>query len=202
MKNFLIVLAFIFSACSSNPKITENLPEIYPPESPETEISEIESKFKVDFSPLVKYSTEKERELIAKASAKVEETVKSACFKEFILNAKLLETKGQTNAQVLDHILEMSDVVPVKMYSRRFTSAIAYRQPPEKAINLNRKFFNETKSPCRWAATMAHESLGHSLGNYTHSYKWTIEREYSVPYKLGGASDKYGGNAFSKCCQD
>lgn len=202
MRTFLILCLFSFAAFSMGSKRTQPIPEI--PRPPVTEIAEApgESKFKVDFLPIDKYSTVKERELIAKASLKVSETVASGCFKDFLLSARLLETKGQTNAQVLSNILGMIDKVEVKIYTKWGSSAIAYRQPPEKSINLNRSYFNESKSPCRWAATMAHESLGHSLGNYGHSYKWTVEREYSVPYKLGGASDKYGGNAFSKCCKD
>lgn len=200
MKTFLILLVFSFAAYSMGSKKPQPLP--MPPVPSETPTREIAGEFKVDFSPEVKHSTEKERGLIAKAALKVSETVKSGCFKDFMLSARLLETDGKSNAKVLEHILGMVDKVPVKMYLRRGSSAIAYRQPPEKSINLNRTFFNEKKSPCRWAATMAHESLGHSLGNYKHSMKWSIEREYSVPYKLGGAGDKYGGNAFSQCCKD
>ena len=158
--------------------------------------------FKVAFIPVKNYATTKEIDLIAKASLKLNETVKSQCFSDFILKAKLKETKGRTNKEVLNHFLGMSDNVPVKIYLKKFTSAIAYRQPPEKTINLNRNYFNESKSPCRWAATMAHESLGHSLGNYGHSYKWNVDREYSVPYKIGGAKKQYGSNAFEECCKD
>jgi len=203
MKIFtLLYLSLSLSAFSMGSKRPAPIPEVEKPaDPPKTEIANTE-KLSVTFTPVLKYSTEKERELIAKAAVKVNETIKSQCFKDFILAAKLLQTKGQTNAQVLAHILGMSDNVPVKIYYKKYTSAVAYRQPPEKIINLNRNYFNINKSPCRWAATMAHESLGHSLGNYDHSYKWNIDREYSVPYKLGGASEKYGGNAFSKCCKD
>lgn len=174
-----------------------------PQEPPETEIAHTGGiKFKVDFVPIEKFSTPQERELIAKAAEKVNDTVRSGCFEVFILTARLIETNGRNNPEVLEHIRGMVDKVPVKIYTKWGSSAIAYRQPPEKTINLNRSFFNSKKSPCRWAATMAHESLGHSLGNYGHSYKWTVEREYSVPYKLGGAVEKYGSNAFEKCCRD
>lgn len=165
-------------------------------------INAFPSVFKVEFSPLERFSTVKERELINLASVKIEETVKSECFKDFMLKSKLLETQGKSNTEVLAHILGMSDVIPVKIYFNRFSSAIAYRQPPEKTINLNRKYFTTRLSLCRWAATMAHEALGHSIGNYAHSFKWSVEREYSVPYKLGGAQERYGSNAFSKCCKD
>jgi hypothetical protein len=201
MKTFtLLYLALIVNAFSMGSKRPAPLPELPQPlDPPKTEIAKV---FKVKFSPAEKYASKKEIEMIEKATVKVNETVASGCFKDFILSTKLKETNGRNNLQVLEHIQGMNDVVPVKIYTKIGSSAIAYRQPPEKTINLNRSYFNESKSPCRWAATMAHESLGHSLGNYGHSYKWNIDREYSVPYKLGGAMEKYGGNAFSKCCKD
>ena len=61
-------------------------------------------------------------------------------------------------------------------------------------------YFNDSTKICEWAATMAHESIGHSLGNYGHQYKWSVTREYTVPYKIGGAAKRYGGNAFDECC--
>lgn len=202
MKIYLIFMLFSFAAFSMGIKNPNPLPELpAPTEKPKSEIAG-GILFKVEFIPEEKFSTLKERELIAKAALKIDETVRSGCFKDFMLSARLLETNGRDNAQVLNHILGMVDKVPVKIYFKKFTSAVAYRQPPEKAINLNRNFFTPSLPPCRWAATMAHEALGHSLGNYGHSFKWNVEREYSVPYKIGGASSQYGGNAFSKCCKD
>lgn len=211
---YLSLIVNAFSMGSRKPEI--KLPELpVPSDTPIREVAgtievngtviDYETRiipFHVEFIPVAKYATETEIELIKEASIKVDETVRSGCFKNFMLSARLLETKGRTNLQVWANILGMVDKVPVKIYTKWGSSAIAYRQPPEKAINLNRSFFNSKISPCRWAATMAHEALGHSLGNYGHSYKWSVEREYSVPYKLGGASVKYGGNAFSQCCKD
>lgn len=180
------------------------------PTKPETEIATIPpgEGFRVDFVPVKSLATVEEMALIEKASVKLNETIKGQCFKDFILKAKLNETQGRTNLEVLNHILGMREVVPVKMYFRKWgckigcTTAIAYRKPPEKSINLNRSYFTTKRSACVWAATMAHESLGHSLGNYSHSMKWNVAREYTVPYKIGGAKKEYGSNAFESCCQD
>jgi hypothetical protein len=180
------------------------------PKPPETEIATLPNGqgSHVLFIALKGYATDKQSDLIEKASFKLNQTVKSQCFSDFLTNTSLKETNGRTNAQVLNHILSFNDVVQVRMYYKKWgdcltcTSAIAYREPPEKKINLNSSFFTEKVSACRWAATMAHESLGHSLGNYTHSFKWSVSREYTVPYKIGGASEKYGSNAFDKCCLD
>jgi len=168
---------------------------------PETMVS------KVTFEPDKNYSTEKEREIILKAADKLEEVIRSQCFVDFMRSAKLLETNGRTNEEVLNHLLGMKDVVPVKVYSKKWgdcltcTSAVAYRSPPSKTINLNRSFFTAARPICRWAATMAHEALGHALGNYGHSSDWNVNREYTVPYKLSGAKKQYGSNVFDECCQ-
>jgi hypothetical protein len=185
-------------------------PVIPLPPKPETEIATntAPDSFQVAFIPVDGYATNKQAEMIGKASLKLNQTVKSQCFKDFLSQSALKETNGRTSTQVVAHILSFVDTVQVKMYYKKWgscltcTSAIAYRQPPEKKINLNSAYFTEKVSACRWAATMAHESLGHSLGNYGHSSKWNVAREYSVPYKIGGASEKYGSNAFDKCCLD
>lgn len=181
-----------------------------PPEKPQTEIAQIPTTetTHVAFEPIKGFATDKQADLILKASFKLNQTIKSQCFSDFLTAATLKQTNGRTNAQILAHILGMRDVVKVKMYYKAWgckvgcTSAIAYRTPPEKKINLNSAYFTEKRSACTWAATMAHESLGHSLGNYGHSSNWTVAREYTVPYKIGGASKKYGSNAIEECCHD
>jgi len=202
-----IYLALIVNAFSMGSKRPPQIPK-----PPETEIAAPTvpsvGGFQVAFIPAKNYATNKEIELIRKASLKLNETVKSQCFSDFLNGSKLLQTNGRTNAQVVAHLLSFNDSVQVKMYYKKWgckigcTSAIAYRQPPEKNINLNSAYFTDKRSPCTWAATMAHESLGHSLGNYGHSSSWNVAREYSVPYKIGGSSDEYGSNSFSKCCKD
>lgn len=211
MKIFLFLsLCLLETAFSMGSKRPAPIPGTTKP--PETEIAtqpipNVEG-FKVAFVSAIGYATDKQAAMIEKASFKLNQTVKSQCFSYFLTVSKLKETNGRTNAQVIAHILSFNDVVQVKMYYKKWgckigcTSAIAYRQPPQKSINLNSAYFTEKRSACTWAATMAHESLGHSLGNYSHSSSWNVAREYTVPYKIGGASEKYDSNAFDKCCQD
>lgn len=163
---------------------------------------------KVAFQGVSGFITAKEIELVAAASNKLHQTVNSQCFRDFMLGSKLLETNGKTNLEVVNQLTNFNDIVPVKIYYKKWgckigcTSAIAYRSPPHKTINLNRSFFTASRSSCRWAATMAHEALGHALGNYGHSSEWNVNREYTVPYKMSGAKEQYGSNAFDKCCVD
>jgi hypothetical protein len=210
IKSLIIAFFLSFSCFGMGSKRPPGIPK-----PPETEIATVPTPeiqtgetFQVSFIPLPGFATDKQADLIAKASFKLNQTVKSSCFSTFLTAATLKQTAGRTNAQVLAHLLSLNDTVQVKMYYRAWgcrigcTSAIAYRTPPEKKINLNSAYFTEKRSACTWAATMAHESLGHSLGNYDHSSNWTISREYTVPYKIGGASKKYDSNAFEVCCQD
>lgn len=142
----------------------------------------------VKLNPVEYYTTQKEREIIKRAEAKLNEVKSSQCFRDFIAARNMIETQGKTSKQVSDHIASLSGLVDVSMYFSRFSSAVAYRQPPELKINLNRKYFYESLPLCDWVSTILHESL-HALANYEHSYKWTPERIYSVPYSANEAVD-------------
>lgn len=156
---------------------------------------------KIEFVPVDKYSTPAERAKIAAAGLKANEVVQSKCFAEFMSQRAMIQTNGKTPSEVVTHLQGLAGRVQVRMYMRYFTSAVAYRQPPEIAINLNRKFFTLDKSDCVWAGTLMHEGIGHALGGYDHDYKWNPARSYSVPYSLAGADKAQGGSAFDACCK-
>lgn len=165
----------------------------------------------VVFVPNPKYSTTAQRKTIAAAGLKMNEVVQSQCFLDWMGKQTVMnETNGRSKEVVIGHLRAITDSVGVKMYykcmSRSWkcplpTSAVAYRQPPEKIINLNTAKFNSSQSICRWAATMAHEALGHALGNYGHSSEWSRYREDTVPYLLSGRKPQYGGDVFGACCK-
>lgn len=152
------------------------------------------------FVPLDGFYTKTEKTNILAAGKKVNEVIKSECFHDVLSDRKMIQTGGRNSQEVIDDLRKLNGSVTVKMYSRcmRFgfncfspTSAVAYRVPPKKEINLNRVYFNASKSVCEWASTMAHE-YSHAIGEYDHSYKWTPQREFSVPYSIN--------HAFSQCC--
>lgn len=150
----------------------------------------------IALEPDTYYSTASERTKIKKAEIKVNQVIQSECFSKFMSTRKLLQTNGRTPAQVVAHIQSLKDTVPVNMYYRRMggiggTSAVAYRQPPEKDVNLNRAYFGIVLSDCEWASTLAHESL-HAIGEYGHDFNWSPSREYSVPYSVN--------HSFDECC--
>lgn len=153
----------------------------------------------ISFAPVPNYATSGEKTKIKNASKKVNEVIQSQCFKDFMLNRKLIQTNGKSNQEVILDLLAWSGEIPVSMYYRCMkswrcpfgTSAVAYRQPPEKTINLNRAVFHSGLSDCEWASTMAHE--GSHVRGYGHDFNWNKERDYSVPYSINAA--------FSKCCR-
>lgn len=155
--------------------------------------------------------TAKEIQKIESAAKKVSDVVASQCFVDWMIKQKMNNTNGRTPREVIDHLRTLNDDVQVKMYFRCMrrgfrcpipTSAVAYRQPPEKAINMNRAAFTLSTPTCRWASTFAHEALGHALGNYGHSMEWSRFREDTVPYLLSGRKKHFGGDVFDACCRE
>lgn len=204
MNKFLLVLVLISLTSSCKKQVSSDaiivpLPSMTPivtplPDSPLGGVT---------FEPVEYYTTKDQRAKIIKSGAKMNQVIQSQCFRDFMVNRKLIDTNGRTPEQVADHLQSLSGVIPVEMYDPgRFSSAVAYRSPPSLTIHLSYRYFNTSMSDCEWAATIAHESLGHSLGNYDHSYKWNLARSFSIPYSLGGADQSQGGSAFDKCCKE
>jgi hypothetical protein len=157
-----------------------------------------QSRQKVSFTPVEYYSTKEERVIIAKAGKLANQVFQSECFKEFISKRKMIQTEGRSSPEAAAHLQSLAGVVPVVMYYRRMgflgTSAVAFREPPSKTINLNRAHFWSGLPLCEWASTMGHESIGHSLGEYGHDYRWSASRDFSVPYSINAA--------FEACCKE
>lgn len=154
----------------------------------------------VTLAPVDYYTTPAEREKIAAVQGKLNAVVQSQCFHDFMAHRALIQTNGLTAPQVADRLQSLGGIVPVVMYYRRFTSAVAYRNVGDDTININRRFFSVDTPTCQWAATVGHESLGHSLGGYDHDFNWSLSRSFSVPYSIGGADHSQGGSAFDACC--
>lgn len=127
---------------------------------------------------------------IVDVQKKVNETLKADCFKNFILKrSKLVQTNGNTRLQVIEDMRTSSQLIEVKTYFKS-NNVIGFRIPPKKEININ-KHFHDSYSICSSAANIAHESA-HVIG-YTHDFKLTKRRPYSVPYSIS--------SAFNVCCK-
>ncbi len=141
------------------------------------------------FVPDMKFNSKLEAEKILSAGKKLNEVRKSQCFFNAIKNRKMIETNGKTSEEVAIHLQSVSGSIPVQWYLARFTSAVAYRNVGSPIIHFNRKYFSYKSSDCSIASTLGHEALGHVLGEYGHSFKWTKERDYSVPYSINRIVD-------------
>lgn len=157
-------------------------PSVIPSISPSPQSTPI-TGFK--YEPVPGYATAAEQVKIQKAGLLVNVLAQSTCLKDFMVKRALIQTGGKTNEQVVDAIRNASLTVPVSIYYRRFTSAVAFRQPPDPTIHLNRRNFTPQVSDCEWASTMLHET-SHVLG-FEHDYKWNPQRDFSVPYSLNKA---------------
>ena len=188
---FLTFLLYLITSCSTMVKQVPSLSTIVPTSSVSTPI-ETKLVGTVTFKPDLKYTNASEKAIIEKASLKLNEVTHSTCFHDFISNRKMIQTNNKTPSEVASHLASLNGHIDVLMYFNRWTSAIAFRQPPSLKINLNRNYFTASKSICQWASTMAHEGLGHALGNYEHSFNATKDRDYSVPYSINAA--------FEMCC--
>jgi len=131
--------------------------------------------------------------MVTVASDKVNEVVQSKCFTDFMLDRDMIQTKGQSNEQVVKVLQSATGKINVKFYSKRWTSEMAVRYPPSSDINFNRVYWNGNKHVCEWASTLAHEGLGHVLGDYDHDFRYSKSRDFSVPYSINFA--------FKKCCK-
>jgi hypothetical protein len=134
----------------------------------------------------------------------------SDCFVRFLAERALIETRGENPREVAARIRALAGTVPVAFYSRCMraavdcrdpTAAVAYRQPPEIKIFINRAHFDVTRpgfDRYELAGTFGHEAFGHLLGGYDHAFAWTASRDFSVPYSISGASAA-NDDAFRHC---
>lgn len=122
------------------------------------------------------------------AIEKAHEVMESDLFKERILNytqpngVKEFYQAEMGNEEVYKILMEREWKYSIRFYSKRFSSANAYVQPPSPVVNLN------WAKMANWplhnlANTTTHEAT-HLFG-FTHDYLRTTNRPYSVPYGVG-----------------
>ncbi len=183
MKFIFIIIAILQLSfgCKSSSPVSQVPPEPTPVTSPIPAGTPHVGLGEITLNPVEYYTAPQERTVIKNAQKKLNEVKSSKCFHDFIAARKMIQTQNKTPLQVADHIASLSGSVDVVMYYSRFSSAMAYRQPPELKINLNRKFFYTSLPICEWVSTILHESL-HALANYEHDYQWNAQRDYAVPY--------------------
>lgn len=150
-----------------------------------------------------------------KAIKYVEEFINSEYFEKFVLNFKFRDSIGQTkkcfhftdltNQQVLEKVMSGSEILTPEVdgeadlkvgLDRSWTrNVIGYTYPTTPWQYIYAKFF------CNWSAeevagNIMHEYM-HKLG-FDHEFKWSYDRDYSVPYALGYECEKYAKSTNKK----
>jgi hypothetical protein len=130
----------------------------------------------------------KDTEKIKLALDKRIEVQNSQCFKDFMLNRQLIDT-NLSNEQVLSE-LNKEVYFEIETYYKRYSKVYGYTYPDTPRIWINKKYFDGA-TICNVASNLNHE-ISHKQG-FTHSYKATRSRPYSVPYSINAA--------YEVCCE-
>lgn len=146
---------------------------------------------------LVNFTNSQEEKML-KAVELIKGLVASEEFRSKVLNHKYngiktyVDNRGMTNAQIYQRILDGNESlqntkdnemdVEVELYYANNTT-VGYTYANSKRIWANTKYFN-TYSVASVAANLMHEWL-HKLG-FTHAVSYSVSRDYSVPYGVGG----------------
>jgi hypothetical protein len=141
--------------------------------------------------------TRTQQDKILTAAELIKKVVASEEFKNKVLNHKFkgkktfVDNGGLTNAQIYKKIVEGSEKLRPGVDNtmnldlvqyRASNNVVGYTYPSTIEVWMNAMFLNRN-SPAKVTTNMMHEWL-HKLG-FTHSFKPTSSRQYSVPYAVG-----------------
>ncbi len=121
--------------------------------------------------------------MIADGVKLANDTMKTSCFRDFVLSASWTETSGLSQAQIYDKLCSGPITVDVDMYlgtwyENHVSRTIGYEKEPG-TVHMNRYYVNTAYMV---ADNLIHEGEGHSQGFRHDGVKAT-----SVPYGLNDA---------------
>lgn len=195
-KRDVIIFALIslFALSCSSLRVVNNVPStpkvIAPDESMKANPPEVPSGA-ITFKVLNASPSQADR--IMKAGEIMNRIIKTQCFHDYMMSRKMIQTNGRKNEEVVNHVSSLFGRISVSMYFRKLTSAMAYAEKELLKLNLNAKYFGASTNQCTLASTLGHEAIGHILGGYSHDFKYSPARDYSVPYSIGFA--------IAACCE-
>ena len=144
-----------------------------------------------------------------------EEFVNSNYFMDFILHFSFKDSNGSTvnhfhmcvhsrekvysiirnGAEILNPQADGVADIQIELDTSWTRNVIGYTYPETMWQWIYAKFFRNW-SAAEISGNIAHEYC-HKLG-FDHEYKWTHDREYSVPYAIGYACENYAKSAHTK----
>jgi hypothetical protein len=143
------------------------------------------------------FNNQEYQKLLAAKSA-IETIVNHRLFREEVLAAEFGETNGKSNEQILQMILEGTEILsPEQDYEidvsiivyYSFKKVVGYTYASTPITWINRKFLFSFKG-LKFASNMMHEYM-HKLG-FGHDFWPTKRRPFSVPYQMNRIIEKVG----------
>ena len=191
MKNLLLILFLIgLVSCSSvSKKRTVDNSGNVTIEEVEVEVEETEIVDTTADNELLevidfKGFTQKQIGHFWQANDKLNLVVNSPEFEQFLYKReKIIDTNGLDIPGILKVLRGQKPKLAFTMYYSR-KSTVGYTYPNSNRIWFNSKFHNNY-SVCKSAGNLGHE-VSHKL-KFTHAYKRTKSRPYSVPYTINAA---------------
>lgn len=212
MKNLILLLALAlplsFQACTTSPKY-KDLPPIEtvksdqikqsptpaPSATPKLATNEIPSNLKGYISLIVdEDESQYYKDIFMKAEIGMNAVLQSEAFKNEMLKTKIdlqqnyptdAVKKLKTNLDAYNYIASQKIKVQIAFYSKRFTSAVAYRSGDTILFNTRKVGSWSVKD---FASTSLHEST-HCMG-FDHFFDPSTQRDISLPYIMNVILEK------------
>jgi len=195
---FALILLFTLIGCSSTPTTK---PVLAPVETT-PDVVVFEPAKEVPFLVVTEFNgyNTKSVNILKEAVKKVNETVASQCFEDFIIDRAIKKpgqkyslhtTNGKTAKQVVDDLRSGTAKIRLQYYTSR-KGVIGYTYPNTDKIWTNWRFYAGATA-CNRASNLGHEGSHKAPFKYGHAFKATYSRPWSVPYTINAA--------FKACCK-
>lgn len=200
MRSSILLLLLFLVSCGTTtvkkpvPAPVDVTPVVTEPTEPVKQVPFLEV---TEYSGYNKGSVEK----LKKAVAKVNETIASQCFEDFMIDRAIKKpgrkytlhtTGGRTAKEVVDHLRSNTAKIRLQYYWSR-KKVIGYTYPNTDKIWTNWRYYAGA-TVCNRGSNLGHEGSHKAPFKYGHTFKATYSRPWSVPYSINAA--------FKACCKN